>query len=52
LEHEILRETVEVSLNGLVENFGRHPIKLREIGIQQDLLMAEDMDEPRGWPGS
>jgi hypothetical protein len=47
LEHEILRETVEISLDGLVENFVGDAVKLREIGIQQDFLLAQDMDERR-----
>jgi hypothetical protein len=47
LEHEVVREAVEISLNGLVENFGWDAVKLREIGIEQDFFMAEDVDERR-----
>jgi hypothetical protein len=52
LEHEVVREAVEIAFHSLVQTPGWNAIKLREIGIQQGLLMAEDMDEPRGWPGS
>jgi len=47
LKHEIGWEAVQISLDGLVESAGSYAVKLREIGIQQDFFMAEDMDERR-----
>jgi hypothetical protein len=41
LEHEVLRETVEVASNGLVEVAGGNPIECRQIGIKQDALTAQ-----------
>jgi hypothetical protein len=31
----------------LVQNFGSHAVKFREIRIQQDFFIAEDMNERR-----
>lgn len=45
LEHEVVREAGEIALNRFVQVTCSHPIKLREIGIQQDLFMAKHVDE-------
>jgi hypothetical protein len=45
LEHEIRRESVEVALDCLIEALGADPIKLRQIGIEDDLFVAEVVDQ-------
>jgi hypothetical protein len=41
LKHEVLRETVEVASNGLVEVACGNSIERRQIGIKQDALTAQ-----------
>ena len=45
LEHEIHRETLGVALDLFVETFGGHAVKFGQIGIENDLLLAEGEDE-------
>lgn len=47
MEHEVVREAVEIALNSFIQVPGSHAIKFREIGIEQDFFMAEDVDERR-----
>ena len=45
MEHEVVREAVEIAFHSLVQTPGWNAIKLREIGIQQDLFVAKHVDE-------
>jgi hypothetical protein len=38
-------ESSKIPLNGLVESFRGDAVKLRQIGIEDDLFVAEVMDE-------
>ena len=44
LENEVCRESSAVPVDLLVEAFYRHPIKLRQMGIQNDLLITESQN--------
>ena len=44
-EHEIGGKALKIALNGLIENFGRHAVKLREVRVENDLFMTEVVDE-------
>ena len=45
MEHEIGGKTIQIPLDGFVEATGGDPIKLRKVGIQDDLLVPQQMDE-------
>ena len=45
MEHKIRWEAVDISLHGLVQDLGLHPIKLGQIGVEDHLLVPEDVDE-------
>ena len=45
LEHEIRREAVSIPLRRLIENLGWNAIKFCQIRIEQDLFMAEPMNQ-------
>ena len=40
-------KAVEIALHRLVQSPGCDAIKIREIGIEQGLIMAQDVDERR-----
>jgi hypothetical protein len=46
LEHEILREAVEIALDSLVEIEGFHLAEPGEAAIEHDLLAADEVDGP------
>jgi hypothetical protein len=45
LKHEVLRETVKIAPDGLVEVAGGNPVERREIGIKQDALAAQGKNQ-------
>lgn len=45
MEHEIGGKTIQIPLDGFVEATGGDPIKLRKVGIQDDLLVPQQMDK-------
>jgi len=45
LKHEVLRETVEVAPDGLIEVTGGNPVECRKIGIKQDALTAQGKNQ-------
>jgi len=45
LKHEVGGEPFEITLNGFIEASGWNPVKLRQIGIENDFLTAKLVDE-------
>ena len=44
LEHKILRESLRVAFDLLIQALGGHAVKRREIGVEHDLLVADDQN--------
>ena len=44
LKHEIIRESLEVTLDRLDEGSGFHVVKIRKIVAQQDLISSDQVD--------
>src|SRR5712692_9551958 len=45
-KHEVLGETAQVALDGLVKSLGRHLVKPGQVSVQHDLLAANETDSP------
>jgi len=41
-EHEVFRKPIHVAAYGLVEDSGLHPVQRGQVGIEDDLLAADD----------
>lgn len=45
LEHEVRRKALDIAFHGLVQALGANPVKLGQIRIENDLFVADAMDE-------
>ena len=45
MKREVLRKTVPVALEGLVEALGVNSIKARQIGVEYDAMAANPKDQ-------
>jgi len=52
LEHEVGWEAVQIALDCLIEGFCPNAIKLRQVGVEDDLLLAQVMDQRRDLLGA
>ena len=51
-EHEVLRETVAVALDGFVQAEGGHLVEVGQVSIEHDLIAADEVDpalDEFGW---
>ena len=55
MEHEVRRKTIFVSPDSLIEDSGFYSVKKGEIGVEQDLLVANEInfgfDSSDSWIG-